>query len=352
MEINRYRSGYCLPHEEATVFKKETGAGFFITMEDIEDEKKGTLRHLLKKEIIINTSSLKKAVEVSRLIYASLCLIDGCSCPFLFLEQDKIPKVIPLDTDETDLTFNDFMQESTITISEYPLAIKIACKVSRNKRDISSLLIYKTATCIHSNSIDVLDPFITTERIKIPQYTDDKIRMGIAIVTYYSSIDNLGFAWGGGSSVYGKSGKIHKENRSELYRRLKKIGIKNTDTISWNIRNKKTIVTKKKGIKGFPVGYKLPYVLDRRYTFFNAIREISWLRSSVLAHKIDQRYLESISIYDVANANFLARRILLQKFGFWEKYFVSEKEKKSELRKKKKEFQKWIDSLESGISKD
>lgn len=43
----------------------------------------------------------------------------------------------------------------------------------------------------------------------------------------------------------------------------------------------------------------------------------SFLRSWGAAHRADKRMVRVLSIYDVANAQFLARRLLLEKMGLW-----------------------------------
>jgi hypothetical protein len=49
----------------------------------------------------------------------------------------------------------------------------------------------------------------------------------------------------------------------------------------------------------------------------DAINYASFMRSSIAAHKSDHRMIRVLSIYDVANVQFLARRLILEKMGFW-----------------------------------
>jgi len=49
----------------------------------------------------------------------------------------------------------------------------------------------------------------------------------------------------------------------------------------------------------------------------DAINYASFLRSSIAAHKSDPNMLRVLSIYDVANVQFLARRLILETMGFW-----------------------------------
>jgi hypothetical protein len=53
------------------------------------------------------------------------------------------------------------------------------------------------------------------------------------------------------------------------------------------------------------------------YGFAEARQELRQRAESVAAHKTDKRMVRVLSVYDVANAQFLARRLLLEKMGFW-----------------------------------
>ena len=56
--------------------------------------------------------------------------------------------------------------------------------------------------------------------------------------------------------------------------------------------------------------------LDIYVKLIDAIAYASWLRSSVSAHRIS-RLSKSLTVYDVANIQHLARRLLLETLGFW-----------------------------------
>jgi hypothetical protein len=49
----------------------------------------------------------------------------------------------------------------------------------------------------------------------------------------------------------------------------------------------------------------------------DAIAYVGWLRSNVAAHTAKQPMLKVLSIYDVANAQHLARRLLMETMGAW-----------------------------------
>ena len=58
-------------------------------------------------------------------------------------------------------------------------------------------------------------------------------------------------------------------------------------------------------------------VIDNMLGIVDAIYHLSWQRSKVASHKVNN-YTKSLSVYDVNNAQHLARRLLLESLGFWE----------------------------------
>jgi hypothetical protein len=49
----------------------------------------------------------------------------------------------------------------------------------------------------------------------------------------------------------------------------------------------------------------------------DAIAHASWLRSRVSAHKLKYEFARVLSVYDVSNAQFFARRLLLESLRLW-----------------------------------
>jgi hypothetical protein len=49
----------------------------------------------------------------------------------------------------------------------------------------------------------------------------------------------------------------------------------------------------------------------------DAINYVSFLRSWIAAHESEKQLIRVLSIYDVVNAQFLSRRLLMERLGFW-----------------------------------
>ena len=82
----------------------------------------------------------------------------------------------------------------------------------------------------------------------------------------------------------------------------------------WNLRSKPTKVHPQSKLQLVDKAlWSKEYVRDSTIEIIDAISYSSWLRSKIIAHKLNDDFL-SISIYDVANVNFLVRQILLDIF--------------------------------------
>jgi hypothetical protein len=181
---------------------------------------------------------------------------------------------------------------------------------------------------LHSNAIEDLDPR-RSPYYKSSSFVDDKIRMGQAIILFYSVIEELELEV---RASYEKPSFINKkwnpEVKKELEMRLKKSGINMDDKNYWNLRSTPTKIERNlKKQKKFSLLEKAQwaygYARDSKIKVIDAILLSSWMRSCVASHKLSKSHdlINSISIYDVANANHLARRLLLERLGYWDYFY-------------------------------
>ena len=152
----------------------------------------------------------------------------------------------------------------------------------------------------------------------------DNVRIGYAIVVFYSVIEELGLEIRASekkpSIIHGQWNQIVKD---DLEKRLVTSKININDPIVWHLRGTPTKIEKeKKPLKTIKSDYSKYDVRDVYIEISDGIRILSWIRSKIVSHKLNNN-IKSISIYDVANANFLCRRILLETlkmYGDLEKY--------------------------------
>jgi hypothetical protein len=163
-----------------------------------------------------------------------------------------------------------------------------------------------------------LDPGHSPTLPKSP-YPSDHVAYSQAIVLAYATIEELGLEVRASHENPSQiKGEWNPKVRSKLEGRLEKAGIDLGEPYAWNIRGSKTLLEHKRPAKSVS---KTPWttwdVRDAFVDVVDAIAHVSWLRSWVSAHKSKYEFLRVLSVYDVANAQYLARRLLLEKCGFW-----------------------------------
>ncbi len=108
--------------------------------------------------------------------------------------------------------------------------------------------------------------------------------------------------------------------RSELEDRLERAGVNLDEEFYWNLRGKQTRieVKRKTEITKLAPWAVRHIVRDGEIHISDALAQASFLRSHIAAHSLeDKKWLRVLSIYDVSNIQFLARRLLLESLGHW-----------------------------------
>lgn len=139
----------------------------------------------------------------------------------------------------------------------------------------------------------------------------DHLRYANAILIFYTIIEELQIEIRASKN---NPSKIKDEWSppvlENLIERIKKEKINLDLEIYWNLRHKPTNVQKSNKLKiGNKARWAFNNVRDSKIKLVDAISYMSWLRSKIIAHKLNDNFM-SISIYDVANANILIRKIL------------------------------------------
>jgi hypothetical protein len=86
----------------------------------------------------------------------------------------------------------------------------------------------------------------------------------------------------------------------------------------WNLRGPRTLIEKQRVPEISEKAKWATYpVRDGKMEVIDAINYVSFLRSKVSAHKANKKLVRVLSVYDVSNAQMLARRLLMQTLGYW-----------------------------------
>jgi hypothetical protein len=295
--------------------------GFLVWSEEIEAELlKGSFFHVQfgkqikdkhERELIIYSSSSENARKAAQLVNSAMSLRKGHT----FYTTDSVHELIFLGKEKEEPSILGEVT-STISISGLFEAAQIAVKASFRKKHYYSLIKYQLGCELHSNYIMDLYP----EYFKLSRNPFDHIRIGYAIILFYSVIEQLGFEIRASISKPSTiNGKWNPEVKKDLEKRLVDSKIDIDEPIDWNLRSTPTRIekTKKPNTRGKSV-WSVNKIRDSKIKIIDAISYASWLRSKIASHKTTDSIL-SLSIYDVANINFLSRRLVLETIGLLKK---------------------------------
>lgn len=159
----------------------------------------------------------------------------------------------------------------------------------------------------------ILDPYHTDYQ-KLSRNLLERLKYSYTILALYSIIEELGLEVRASNKNPSKlNGSWNPLVKKDIENRLLKSKIDINKKLSWNLRTKPTKVHPKNKLQLIEkASWAKYFIRDSTIEIIDAISYSSWLRSKIIAHKFNDDFL-SISIYDVANVNFLVRRILLDK---------------------------------------
>ena len=208
-----------------------------------------------------------------------------------------------------------------------PLFFKLVSKSSNDKYLSNAIVKYQLSTEIYSKNYMDLNEVVDW---KTTNYNYLQIRFAYAIITAYSVIEELDLSINvnvsSEKSSKLKNGSWNPEVLEDIIKRLKSSNINVEEDFVWMIRGDETEIERKKPINvtkrsewADPPNIESPLFIkiNDGYVYLpDAINYISFLRSSISSHRVGDR-INNLSIFDVANAQHLARRLILEKTGLW-----------------------------------
>jgi hypothetical protein len=207
--------------------------------------------------------------------------------------------------------------------SSIPIYFKLASEASKDIKLENAITKYHISTEIYS--MHYMD--LAEVDWKITGYCYWQMKFAYAIISAYSVIEELGLNIRANKEKPSKlSGEWNPEVLNDLIKRLKSSNINVNDPISWMVRGHDTKIEKKNPIKivkkaewSNPPGYEDEFLLtiNDGYIFIqDAINYVSLLRSKIASHEVGTRIMD-LSVFDVANSQFLARQLILEKSNLW-----------------------------------
>ena len=276
------------------------------------------------KHLLIETYSPGKAKQILDLIYACWVVLNGCDYIGYDLHDlynldlitlDEKPNIFPQKMWSDEIYDAGIMATKASFRDSYVYAIQKLC---------FSYQTYGAAP------ID-LDPHqgnLPTPNLAKPFPPSIRIRIADAIVSAYSAVEELGLDIhaSGNDPLKDKRGNWLPEKREEMISRLKQASINVDETFIWDLRGGRKCIEEKKVFtqrgKKSPWSFGL-HVRDEEIELVDAIDRASFLRSQIASHKFSstksgkKKLIKVLSIYDVANVQFLARRLILESLKLW-----------------------------------
>lgn len=273
------------------------------------------------KQIAIEAEGEEIAARAFGLIKAGFCLLGGSS----EFGPPAVDEFELKDARDLRLAENRESIPHFMGTFGFPRACELAVKASRRTKHIYALTKFKVSVDLYSTHLIALDPqhTPTMPRSKNPE---DHVRAAYAIIAAYSVLEEVGF--GVPASAARPSclpdGTWNPAVKRDLEIKLKAGGVDLTERFNWNIRGQRTAIEKRRPRQLFHNAAPAPWarwdVRDLFVDVVDAIGHSSWLRSNIASHKT-RREVGLISAYDVANTQWLARRLLLENLGVWQRWF-------------------------------
>lgn len=271
------------------------------------------------KEVVINSSTGEKAQRAADLIHSALLAIDASAMRSQVYPGQHAPIHLAAESASDPASLEvGFPHHFRLATMDIPLACLVAARASKRLRLVYAMSKLRFSLDTFSLPIIELDPH---HSMNVPKSAlpEDHVRYAFAIVAAWSCIEELGFEIRANQKNPTKiNGAWNPVVKSELEERLRKGHISLKERCLWNLRGPRTRIeirrTPEIVKKARWAGHS---VRDGEIEVTDAINYVSFLRSKLTAHRLDHGTVKLLSVYDVANAQFLARRLLLETMGFW-----------------------------------
>jgi len=259
-------------------------------------------------EIQIRAPGPSQAQRALNLLVSSMAVLDGSItfCPEPF-------SIEPLEVGTTGHT------GSSISRTGFLNACKLANRVSRSRPLAYAL--HKIALSYQSCSPHImdLDPGESPRLFGIQTDPIYHVYLANAVTLAYSAIEELGLDVRASQRNPSRmpDGSWNPIVKANLEARLRKSGIDISSAQIWTLRGPKTRIEKRRPPQS--VGrprWSRGRVRDINVPLIDALALASWLRSCTTTHRFTDA-TRSLTVYDAHNVQSLARRLFMEKLGFW-----------------------------------
>jgi hypothetical protein len=259
-------------------------------------------------EILIRARGSAQAQHAMNLLVAAIAVFEA-SITFC-------PRPFSIEPWEIGTTSHTKSYMSMIGLAD---ACELTNRASRTRS--SSYALHKLALSYQASSPDLMDlhPGRAPRRFGVQNDPIHHVYLANAVTLAYSAIEEMGLEVRASLKNPSKmpDGTWNPVVRADLERRLLKSGIDIELTHIWTLRGPKTRIERKRPppSAGKP-SWSRGNVRDVNVRVIDALALASWLRSGTTTHRLSEN-ARSLTVYDAHNVQSLARRLILERFGFW-----------------------------------
>lgn len=272
------------------------------------------------RDVVILAQNVVNAQRAANLIHSAHLVLDGSAFFSDLHPGENVPIRSLRDVSHSSNEPNGYAGDGFRMVAPHiPLACMVAARASFRLSFIYALIRLRLSLEIFSLPFIELDPTHSQTIPKSP-FAEDHARLAFAIVAAWSCIEELGFEVRASSkkpSVL-EDGAWNPPVKFDLERRLSSGHVNLSERFYWSLRGKPTRIESKKPPQISKKARWSRYdIRDGEMEVIDAINLVSFMRSQIATHKADKQMLRVLSVYDVANAQFLARRLLLERLRYW-----------------------------------
>ncbi|MHB1195079.1 MAG: hypothetical protein ACYC6F_18810 [Longimicrobiales bacterium] len=197
-------------------------------------------------------------------------------------------------------------------------AALIAARASRNHDLDYALTLLGLSQALAAIHVMDLDPSHWHYGPAVSPFPFDHARLAYSIIAAYAVLEQLGL------EVRASAQRPSRQEATwdpdvlrDLENRLKSRGIDLQDHAVWTARG--TPRSLERGRPTKPIGsvsWAGGPIRDHEVAVVDAVADLSWLRSKIASHRMGDA-VGSLTLYDVSNAQYLARRFFLSAVGWW-----------------------------------
>jgi hypothetical protein len=260
-------------------------------------------------EIMIRATSEQRARQAVALLCSAIDVLHGSAM------------LDPMEDIHIRLSGAKQTMPSFISTSGITAACRFAALVSRASLSYAMHKLAYSYRSAGAHYMDMHPRYYSPHEFRVQKEPLAHVRVANAVTLAYSAIEEMQLELRASRENPSrlKDGSWNPVVRNELEQRLRKAKIDINDPFIWTIRGPKTRIERSRQIPAIgKAKWTYGMVRDRQVSVVDALAYASWLRSTTTTHRFTKTSA-SLTVCDAYNVQLLARKLLMERFGFWDK---------------------------------